>query len=414
MGGAFLSVAALRRRATECSMFRAAPMIDPAAAPAKPRPSPSRLELLDGVRGWCALSVVLFHVFWEIFGVATPAFRNPVTGFFFDGDLAVCIFFVLSGEALSAAFFAGGGDAATIRLAIKRYPRLATPILAACLITFALDRLGLVFVAPASRVIPIVYWMRDWLQEPLTFTYAMRYSLVDVFVGVKGGRAIIPMLWTMPIELLGSFVVFAILLMWKRLNRPRTLLLGLFIVATAMPTGSIANYLSCFFAGVAFADWRTQGLFMRVGERLGPGVWAAIVFFAAVDGTLHWFGCESGKTAIAVALMFAVYASPALCAFFSSELSRALGRISFPLYLIQFPVLISVTSWMIVQTGAGGGTLSLSAIWGISLASVAICLLAAIAFAPIERVARSVGDRLIAIVGQDRRSRPTANAPAGS
>ena len=394
-------------------MSCAAPMIDPAATPAKPRPSPGRLDLLDGVRGCCALSVVLFHLFWETFGVAAPAFRNPITGFFFDGGLAVCIFFVLSGEALSSAFFAGGGDASTIRLAIKRYPRLATPILAACLITFALDRSGLVFVAPASRVVPIVFGMRDWLQEPLTFAYTVRYSLFDVFVGVKDGRAIIPMLWTMPIELLGSFLVFAILLLWKRLYRPRTLLLGLFVAAMATPAGSMANYLSCFFAGVAFAEWRAHGAFAAIGGRFGRGVWAVIVVLAAADGTLHWFGCESGKTALAIALMFAVYASPPLCAFFSGGLSRALGRISFPLYLIQFPILMSVTSWLIVQAGAGGA-LSLFAIWSVSLASVAACLIAAIAFAPIERVARGVGDWLIAVAGPVRRGRSTAGAPARS
>ena len=50
-----------------------------AAANAAQRRLPSgRLDLLDGVRGWSALSVVLFHVFWETFGALVPAFRNPI------------------------------------------------------------------------------------------------------------------------------------------------------------------------------------------------------------------------------------------------------------------------------------------------------------------------------------------------
>ena len=44
-----------------------APTVGPALAAAMPRPRAGRLEVLDGLRGWCALSVVLFHVFWEIF-----------------------------------------------------------------------------------------------------------------------------------------------------------------------------------------------------------------------------------------------------------------------------------------------------------------------------------------------------------
>ena len=165
------------------------------------------------------------------------------TGFLFDGQLAVCVFFVLSGEALSAAFFAGKGDASTIRLAIKRYPRLATPILAASFVVFALDRLGLVFSREAALIVHRADWMGGWLPLPPTFADTLRYSLVDVFTSAGADHAINPMLWTMRVELPGSFIVFAILLIWKRFSRPRLLLLGLFVVAMAAPTGSTANYL---------------------------------------------------------------------------------------------------------------------------------------------------------------------------
>jgi peptidoglycan/LPS O-acetylase OafA/YrhL len=386
--------------------------VGPAVTAAMPRPQPGRLELLDGVRGWCALSVVFFHVYWETFSKAVPAFRNPATGFFFDGHLAVCVFFVLSGEALSTAFFAGKGDAATVRLAIKRYPRLATPILAACLAMFALDQLGFVFAQQASRVVPLVHWMSDWGRQPLTFSYTLRYALFDVFVSDNAGRAVNPMLWTMPIEFLGSFLVFALLLIWNRFSRPRTLLLGLFVVAQATPAGSTANYLSCFFAGMAFADWRAHGLFAAMSKCFAWAPWAAIGVLAATDGTLQWLGSERGKTAIAIALMFALYASPSLCAFFSGSVSRALGRISFPLYLIQFPVLMSIGSWLTVEAG-GDGSLSLAAVWAVSLASAAACVLAALAFAPIETLARGFGDALVAFLGLARgRRRSQAGAPS--
>jgi len=376
-----------------------------AVTAAMPRPPSGRFDMLDGVRGWAALSVVLFHIFWEIFGALVPAFRNPVTGFLFDGQLAVCVFFVLSGEALSASFFAGKGDALTVRLAIKRYPRLATPILAASLVIFALDRLDLVFSQQAALIVHRPVWMGGWLAVPLTFADTLRYSLIDVFTSAGADNAINPILWTMRVELPGSFVVFAILLIWKRFSRPRTLLLSLFVVALAAPTGSTANFLSCFFAGVAFADWRARGLFAAWGRRFVWPSLAAIGVIAAADGILHCFGWQPGKTAFAIVLMLAVHASPPLVAFFSGRLSRALGRISFPLYLIQFPVLLSATSWLIVRAGAAGPP-SLFAIWGISLASVAGCLLAAIAFSPIETLTRRLGDALVAVVGRAVRRWP--------
>ena len=349
-------------------------------------------------------------MFWETFGALVPGFRNPVTGFLFDGQLAVCVFFVLSGEALSAAFFAGKGDAATIRLAIKRYPRLAIPILASCLIIFALDRCGLVYSAQAAAIVHRGDWMGSWLSTPLTLGSTLRYSLYVVFVSADFEHAINPTLWTMKVELMGSFFVFALLLAWKRLSRPRLLILTLFAAAAIAPI-PMANNLSCFFAGMTFADWRARGFFDTPRARSGWAPLAAIAAVGAADGLLHCIGYDDGKAAFAALLMLAVYSSPPLTAFFSGRLSRALGRISFPLYLIQFPVLLSVTSGLIVAAGAAG-PLTLAAIWGVSLASVAACLLAAIAFEPVETVARGAGDAIIAFVGWTQRGRTRAGAPA--
>src|SRR5262245_41931407 len=63
-----------------------------------------RVHEIDGVRGWAALSVLFFHLFWELFGGVVPAFRSSILRFWLDGPLAVYIFFVLSGDALSWPF----------------------------------------------------------------------------------------------------------------------------------------------------------------------------------------------------------------------------------------------------------------------------------------------------------------------
>jgi hypothetical protein len=52
-----------------------------------------RLHYLDGVRGWAAFSVLIFHSTWELFGGAIPSFRTTWLGLFNDGKLAVLIFF---------------------------------------------------------------------------------------------------------------------------------------------------------------------------------------------------------------------------------------------------------------------------------------------------------------------------------
>src|SRR4051812_23978215 len=78
----------------------------------------TRWSELDGVRGWAALSVMLFHVSWETFGIVEPAFRNILTASLLNGQLDVAIFFVLSGEALSASYWRDGNHRSVTKLAI--------------------------------------------------------------------------------------------------------------------------------------------------------------------------------------------------------------------------------------------------------------------------------------------------------
>lgn len=52
---------------------------------------------------------------------------------------------------------------------------------------------------------------------------------------------------------------------------------------------------------------------------------------------------------IAVCLVFGLYSNQTCPMFFSNKLAGYLGRISFPLYLWHFAVLISFTSWANLQ-----------------------------------------------------------------
>src|SRR5436190_12566173 len=96
--------------------------------------SPVRALEIDGIRGWASLSVLVYHAFHEMFSRLLPWLNNAWFAPVFDGRLAVCVFFVLSGDALTAAFWARGGtDPRPIdRLLVRRYTRLTIPILMSC------------------------------------------------------------------------------------------------------------------------------------------------------------------------------------------------------------------------------------------------------------------------------------------
>ena len=100
-----------------------------------------RLREMDGLRGWASLSVMLSHLLLGVFVKAEPPALTPFLKPFLEpllgGTLDVAVFFVLSGDALSASYWGQRSRKAVIRLAVKRYFRLGIPILGSCLIVFA-------------------------------------------------------------------------------------------------------------------------------------------------------------------------------------------------------------------------------------------------------------------------------------
>jgi peptidoglycan/LPS O-acetylase OafA/YrhL len=86
----------------------------------------------------------------------------------------------------------------------------------------------------------------------------------------------------------------------------------------------------------------------------------------------------------------AFFLNPSLCRFLSAPVSQWLGKISFPLYLVHFPVLVSYTSGMIVLAHADD-MLNSTTIWFIASSSVLLCVLVAVLFLPVERLTASIG-----------------------
>jgi peptidoglycan/LPS O-acetylase OafA/YrhL len=104
-----------------------------------------RATYLDGIRGWAAFAVLVYHASWNMFGGVLPALQATWLGLLNDGQMAVSIFFVLSGFVLSIGYFRKGGLDPILKLAVQRYPRLTIPIAMAALIAYILMSSGLLY-----------------------------------------------------------------------------------------------------------------------------------------------------------------------------------------------------------------------------------------------------------------------------
>jgi peptidoglycan/LPS O-acetylase OafA/YrhL len=367
-----------------------------------------RLFELDGLRGWASLSVLLFHVFCEVFGLLVPGFRGVLPVAFMNGHLAVAVFFVLSGEALSAPYWKTDSRGYVLRQIAKRYPRLTIPIFCSSLIVLLLWKAGLVLSGPAGMTV-------SWLSD-LSFTPNLRnlchFSFLSVY-GLGPWYPYNPLLWSMRIEIFGSFLVFGILFL-NSIYRLGTIEFVVVIVAMALV---VEPGLTCILFGLIFGRLQALGLFAwcRKTARMQPVSWlmlgAALLFGSSAQreywtegaGVLQFMPSSAKFITAAVATVFFVQCNFAVTKFLRAGISRFLGKISFPLYLIQFSVLISFTSSAILFANAHGGLnwLSISIIAGLSIIA---SLLASIVFLPVERVTHVICNFIGRIVPAGRRS----------
>ena len=365
---------------------------------------------IDAIRGWAALSVVCFHVFWETFGVAVPWLRNPYTAFLLAGHFDVIVFFILSGDALSFPFLHGGDASYLQRAAFKRYLRLTVPILVVTAVTALAMAARLTPNGAAGAIVDRADWLGTFAQFNAAGSSALRFATFYVFFG--GSRAnYLPFLWTMPVELAGSYALLFTMFVLPRIRGAAWLVAGLAVLFVTQE-----SYVGCFFVGLLLGKARADGLFRRwprpVGRYLAPlGILGALVFVGQ-----RQFVDDQGLRGLAGAgavLLFCIYACPDLVRLLSaSRVSQFLGRISFLLYLWQFPVLITLTSGLIVRSAGEDGRLSPAAAIAIGVATVAVSVALAHWTMAIEGWARSANALLMRWCwrGDDARQGPTETA----
>ncbi|MBK4734297.1 acyltransferase family protein [Noviherbaspirillum pedocola] len=341
-----------------------------------------RVSEIDGIRGWAALVVVLFHLIDELFGVLAPTIRGASAHVLINGGLAVSVFFVLSGDALSLAYMRKKNINTLDTLLIKRYFRLTVPILLSCMCTYLLMKVGLTFNIEAAKIIHREDWLGAFIAFSPTLPSVLRYSIYTVYDGGNLKNSYNPFLWTMTIELLGSMLIILYLYVSERLTHPKFVIYGLIFFLIAAK-----SYYSLFFAGLLLSQYREEGILQRfqscfIWKISSILILLSCVFILAVGLETSFYYLDL-RMPVAIALVFCAYTSRAATAFFSSKFSRFLGTLSFPLYLVHFSIIISLTSYLIVETAKLGTLRSEHMIYIVSISTLA-SFIAAIIFRHLE------------------------------
>jgi peptidoglycan/LPS O-acetylase OafA/YrhL len=387
--------------------------LNQAPSAAAPVVAGGRLAVLDGIRGWASLMVLLFHALPETNRALLPELDTGLVTMICDGPLAVYVFFILSGEALSAAYLRTGNLGGVRTLAARRYFRLTVPILmASALVWFAMVS-GLDAHREAAPVLRSK-WLAAFLAFAPSLGGLLSYALRDVYFDPPAALHYVPLLWTMHIELLGSCVVFGLLALlhgWGKRQRLVAYTVALLLAAVFVPL------LAGFVIGMLLGEARQHGWleWLRRSRWRWPALLTAILLLfgiSAVRAAAHYDPAiryllraylnhepdapnELLVYANAFGLFLLVALLPRLERFLGGRLSRLLGEISFPLYLVQFAVLITLTSWLVVWLVDPVQPARIT-LYAIAAAFAAASLLLAYGFAQVERRALRVANAVVA------------------
>lgn len=302
--------------------------------------------VLDGIRGWAALAVVLFHFIEEPLKGMTTLVTDSWFFFMFDGTFYVCIFFAVSGQALSASFMRTGSLSSVDALLVKRYARLTIPILISCLLVYTIIALELDYHKAATEALNNHGWMGRFMTNlNAEFPSVVKYALIDVYTKHTTAASPNPFLWTMSVEMVGSLLIFCICYVWSRLKRPFVTLLAV----TALLLG-LGTFYCLFLAGVAISAMQARGKSENIAvNHQGLLQLASFVAPMAALVSLHAMNKftvpVAAYCALAILSVLALQHNLLYRRLMTHPLSLYLGRISFPLYVVHFAILISPTSF---------------------------------------------------------------------
>lgn len=340
------------------------PMVAPVIAPVTPRASPAaagRIESLDGLRGVAALIVVAFHTVMTLPSWA-DAYRYGVLGtdplwwvthtplhLLWAGREAVLVFFVLSGLVLTLPAMTRPVHIPGFH--IRRLVRLLLPVWAA------------VALAAVWAVVVPRRWPggASWWVHAEGGQLSWDGLLRDLTLVIAPGDTLHP-LWSLQWELLFCLSLPALLLAAPAARRrpaaSSAVLLALLAGGVAADQMS-AVALACFAAGgllAVHADPLTRTAARLNAHPAGPVVWSALTVAALGLLAGHWMVqspdgpligpavTRAGQAVGAGLLVVVAWLSPAAVRVLTRPLLLWLGTISFSLYLVHYPVVMSLAA----------------------------------------------------------------------
>lgn len=344
-----------------------------------------RVSSIDGLRGFLALGVFVFHMVLMRRYLAEGVWESPQSHFYaVIGPVGVSVFFMLTGYLFWTRLLRTRGRPGWARLYIGRLFRIGPMYLAVVilmlLIVFA--RSGFTLREPAAVVASQAL---QWLA----------LGLIDTQPDVNGEVArhvLAGVTWTLWYE----WVFYASLLGWAVVSRWRwhlgAVLAALLACLAAKRFGPVdaLGFGALFTIGMAVGSWRHARPVTRLSDRAWSAIgWLSLLAACAAPGT--GYGSVTGL--LLGGFFLAICSGATLFGLLRTRAAQRLGTVSYSLYLMQGLVL---TVLLAIGPVARFALSSPLAWWAVGTASAVLLVLAAAAgYWLVERPGIALGRRVV-------------------
>lgn len=333
----------------------------------------TRDHSIDGIRGWAALAVVLFHFFKEALKGIFPAVEDTWIFAPLYGEFYVFIFFLLSGEALSKHFTRTNNFDTLNKLVARRYFRLTVPIALSSILIFIAIKITNSNHLTAAIALNSERWLGEFIAFEPSIPRLIKFMAIDVYTKHSRETSYNPFLWTMSIEMIGSMLVFLYLYLWNHIKSP------IKIAATISAYLLFSSSLYClFFVGIIFSALDEKFSTLREKRRMSTSIATCIAIptcFAVLHSLRHTVIPIAIYSILSIIMVASIKANPTLYRTFSSRISVYLGNISFSLYITHFLILVTLLPFLTLRIDNPAENPQLV------FAAMGLCVIASIGFA---------------------------------
>lgn len=327
-----------------------------------------KLAYLDGLKGVGCVLVFLTHfVFAFYYGMYHYEPRSchlpgnldiwigkSPLNLLFNGNTAVRLFLVLSGYLLCRNYFLTKDKRRLLKSAKSRYLRLMPMVLVVNVAVFALMWLGLYQNGEAALLAGSEEWFAGFNAFAPSVWGMLQESLYGCYLfGTNDYNGV---LWTLQILFVGAYIDYALAYLCgdKKWRWILYAILAVFLVRT--------DYLSIFLGYVLcdfmHTDWKWKKICCKcqilnwilgfVGLYFMCYPSAGFDYEGTIWGILPFIFVNYYHILGVLCFVFAVLNLKGLQSFFAMKGFLYLGRISYSLYLIHFPVMATFGAWFLL------------------------------------------------------------------